>query len=173
MIQSKEELTCETHVIVPPAQLWEAFKDLHNLLPRILPGFIESSKLLEGNGNVGTIREIKFSLAVPGQSYTKERIDVLDDEGRTCIFSMLDGEVMENFSSFKTTWQFVPSKGSDGGEGTEVKWKIEYVPVGEHWSVDKFKDSAILLIKQIEGHLIATGDYTQSTEAKLRSALFS
>lgn len=159
------------HLIVPPDQVWRAFKDLHNLLPRILPGFIDSASLLEGDGGVGSIREIKFGLVVPGQSYSKERIDVLDNEQRICSCSVLSGEMMENFSSYRTTWQFNPAT---GGQGTDVKWKIEYVPVGEHGSLDKFKDSALLMVKQIEGHLIATAEYTPpSQQQKLRAALLS
>ncbi|OAE27025.1 hypothetical protein AXG93_1774s1350 [Marchantia polymorpha subsp. ruderalis] len=219
MSQLEQELACEMHLIVPPDQVWRAFKDLHNLLPRILPGFIDSASLLEGDGGVGSIREIKFGLGlnsderrirsdesdelspdlvmsmkndvadtdgltatatwdlacanavVPGQSYSKERIDVLDNEQRICSCSMLSGEMMENFSSYRTTWQFNPAT---GGQGTDVKWKIEYVPVGEHGSLDKFKDSALLMVKQIEGHLIATAEYTPpSQQQKLRAALLS
>ena len=47
---------------VAPSRLWKAIaKDSHNLMPKLMPDIISSIVLLEGNGEVGTIRQSNFT----------------------------------------------------------------------------------------------------------------
>ena len=42
-------------------RLWNATLDTHNLLPKIAPEIISSITLLQGDGGVGTIRQVNFT----------------------------------------------------------------------------------------------------------------
>ena len=56
-------LTLETEfpVNVSPAKLFRAFcLETDTLMPKILPEYIESSEIIEGDGGPGTIRKITF-----------------------------------------------------------------------------------------------------------------
>lgn len=46
---------------VAPARLLKADSDIHNLGPLILPDMVAGSKILEGDGGAGTIKQIDFT----------------------------------------------------------------------------------------------------------------
>jgi len=48
-------------VAVSPAKLFKAYcLDTDILMPKILPEYIKSSEIIEGNGGAGTVRKITF-----------------------------------------------------------------------------------------------------------------
>lgn len=47
---------------VAPARIFEAGAiDMHNLAPKILPDIVAGAKILEGDGGVGSIKQIDFT----------------------------------------------------------------------------------------------------------------
>ncbi|GLJ10571.1 hypothetical protein SUGI_0130920 [Cryptomeria japonica] len=56
-------------------RLWNAFvKDGHNLLPKQAPELFASVTFLEGEGGVGSIKQINFTLVNKDFSYMKEKV---------------------------------------------------------------------------------------------------
>ncbi|CAM6127626.1 unnamed protein product [Calypogeia fissa] len=192
-----ETLTVDLSVKVPLPQLWEAFKDLHHLMPRLLPGFIESSRIVDGpvGGGVGSVRDCKFTCEVPGISWTKELIDKVDDEKHIVSYKVVEGEVLAKCSSFRVTWRFDPPPLPSSS--TDVNWTAEIVPLPTAETAnngrgdkdndraaretaeedarrrnDLYRDSAQLLMKQLEAHLMVTKEYSQpSPKERMRDDL--
>ncbi|XP_058728490.1 MLP-like protein 31 isoform X2 [Vicia villosa] len=56
----------------------------------------------------------------------KGKIETIDDDNRVITFSLFDGNVSENYKSFKGTLQVM-----DGEYGAFVRWTFEYEKVKE------------------------------------------
>lgn len=118
-----------------------------------------------------------MSAEVPGVTWTKELIEEADDEKHIFAYKVVDGEVLQKYSSFRVTWEF---KSQVGGSGTDVNWTAAIVPLATAASKGKegnqedeaaaaeadrrenlYRESAELLLKQLETHLQVTGEYDQ------------
>ncbi|XP_059068959.1 major allergen Pru ar 1-like [Cryptomeria japonica] len=64
---------------VDAKRLWNATLDIHNLLPKQAPWIISAITLLQGDGGVGTIRQVNFTAANTDFSYVKEKVDLIDE----------------------------------------------------------------------------------------------
>ncbi|CAM6097807.1 unnamed protein product [Calypogeia fissa] len=130
---------------------------------------------------------------VPGISWTKELIDRVDDEKHIVSYKVVEGEVLAKCSSFRVTWRFDPSPLPSSS--TEVNWTAEIVPLPTATAEtanngrgdkdngraaeedarrrnDLYRDSAQLLMKQLEAHLMVTKEYSQpSAKERLRDDL--
>ena len=53
--------TIEMDSPVEAKRLWNSTKDMHNYLPKQAPGLISSITLLQGDGGVGTIKQVSFT----------------------------------------------------------------------------------------------------------------
>ncbi|KAG8365954.1 hypothetical protein BUALT_Bualt17G0025700 [Buddleja alternifolia] len=67
--------------------------DSHNLIPKLLPQVIKSMDFIQGNGGVGSIKQINFS---QGSNLTtlKYRIDELSEETYTYIYTVIEGDAL-------------------------------------------------------------------------------
>jgi hypothetical protein len=120
---------------------------------------------------------------VPGISWTKELIEEVDQDKHIFAYKVVDGDVLQKCSSFRVRWEFKPQL---AGPGTDVNWTAEVVPLPytdkdtaqEEKNTeaarrnDIYRESARLLMKQLETHLIVTGEYGQpSAKDRLRDDL--
>eukprot|EP01018_Ginkgo_biloba_P028132 Gb_33504 [translate_table: standard] len=91
-------------------RLWKAMvKDGHNVFPKVLPELIASVSV-QGNGGVGSIRQINFTPANKDFSYSKERIDEIDDENFVFKYTAVEGgQLGKKLSSAKFELKLVPN----------------------------------------------------------------
>ncbi|PIA40418.1 hypothetical protein AQUCO_02500252v1 [Aquilegia coerulea] len=107
-------------------KLWEAIKDVTNLLT-IFPDRYKSVDLLEGDGkSVGSIILLKYVEATPGLTFLKERIEEANDTNKSLSYSVIDGELLGLYKTFKVSLQVVPK-----GDGSLVKWSLEFEKASE------------------------------------------
>ncbi|RVX12673.1 Kirola [Vitis vinifera] len=59
----------------------------------------------------------------------KETVESKDEENRSITFKVLDGELLNDYKSYKFTTQAIPK-----GEGCLVKWTAEYEKASEDGS---------------------------------------
>jgi abscisic acid receptor PYR/PYL family len=78
--------------------------------PQTYKHFIRSCDVIDGNGDVGTIREIHVVSGLPATS-SQERLEILDDEQHVISFSVVGGEHrLKNYRSVTTLHAVMPSQ---------------------------------------------------------------
>ncbi|XP_073135876.1 MLP-like protein 423 [Henckelia pumila] len=109
-------------------KIWERINDYTNFFPKIFPQVFESVVALDGDGNsAGSVRVIKYGPEVPLTTIT-EKIELVDHEKKTMSYSVIDGDILKLYKSFKATMA-VKSKGD--GNGTLVIYSGEYEKLNE------------------------------------------
>jgi hypothetical protein len=82
------ECVCE----VEAKRLWKAIvKDGHNLFPKVFPEAFSSITFVEGDGGVGTIKQVNFTPDNQDFSYFKEKVDEIDEEKMVFKFTIIEG----------------------------------------------------------------------------------
>ncbi|KAG6758743.1 hypothetical protein D5086_018950 [Populus alba] len=154
-------ITCEKEIAlsIPPAKIFKAFVlDGNHLIPKAVPGVIESLSLLEGDGGPGSIKQVNFGEGT-GYKYVKERIDVIDKENCIYEYTMIEGDVLgSEFEKVSNVVKFEASP--DGGsicKGSSKYYTIGDIKVNEE-EIDAFKEKQMGLFKAIEAYLLANPD---------------
>ncbi|XP_074555884.1 MLP-like protein 423 [Curcuma longa] len=132
-------------------KMWEAIRDSTKLFPKIFPELYESIETVEGDGkSAGTIRLLKYAPGVKILTFAKERIDLADDENKHVSYTVIDGEIVSLYKTFRAILK-VEGK----GEGSVVKWCIEYEKVNEEVpDPDPFKEIAAKTFSDLDEYLI-------------------
>lgn len=82
--------------------------------PQAYKHFLKSCHVIDGDGHVGTVREVRVVSGLPA-NYSKERLEILDDERHVMSFSVVGGEHrLANYLSVTTL------HAARGGAGTTV-----------------------------------------------------
>lgn len=96
----------------PVSTVWSVVRRFDN--PQAYKHFLKSCHVINGDGNVGSLREVRVVSGLPAASST-ERLEILDDERHVLSFSVVGGDHrLTNYRSV-TTLHASPS-----GEGTTV-----------------------------------------------------
>lgn len=77
---------------VSPSRMFKALiLDSHNICPRLLFSSIKSIEFFEGDGDVGTIKQVNY---IEGGEirYIKHRVDALDKEKFMCKYKFIEGD---------------------------------------------------------------------------------
>lgn len=93
-----------------------------------------------------------WNLAEGTKLSAKEKIESIDDDNKVITYSIFDGDVSENYKSFKGTLQVV-----DKEHGGIVKWTFEYEKLKEDIigaSPESYLDFAVKVTKDIDAHLV-------------------
>ncbi|KAF3325390.1 pathogenesis-related protein 10a [Carex littledalei] len=118
--------TSEITTVIPAPRLFKAaILDWHNLAPKIAADKIVSAANIEGDGGVGTVRQLNFGPAMPF-SYEQRRLEFLDVEKCEIKSSVVGGGglgVLFKSASFHV--KFSPS----GTGGSLVKIVLTYTPM--------------------------------------------
>ena len=137
-------------------RLWKAMvKDGHNVFPKVLPELIASVSV-QGNGGVGSIRQINFTPANKDFSYSKERIDEIDDENFVFKYTAVEGgQLGKKLSSAKFELKLVPNK--EGG--CVSTWTCHYdtlagAPADEA-KIQEMKEASLGMFKKVEEYLLS------------------
>ncbi|WP_146133170.1 pathogenesis-related BetVI family protein, partial [Acinetobacter baumannii] len=142
---------------VEAKRLWNALvKDGHNLLPKLVPEIFASVTFLQGDGGVGSIREIKFTPAIEDFSYVKESVDEVDEEKLVYRYSHVEGGMLgKKLASAK--YEFKYTAKPDGGSVCSSVFHYDSLPGVPHdeGKAKEIKDMGTALFKKIEAHLLA------------------
>ncbi|KAK3444462.1 hypothetical protein EUGRSUZ_A00175 [Eucalyptus grandis] len=83
-----QELTCP----IAPAHMFKALiVGLNSLIPKLLPQFIKSVELVQGDGGAGSIEQVNIAEASHFKN-VKHRIDELDKEN----FPIIEGDTLDD-----------------------------------------------------------------------------
>ncbi|KAK6930230.1 Bet v I/Major latex protein [Dillenia turbinata] len=141
---------------VAPARMFKALiLDSHNLCPKLMFSSIKSIEFIEGNGDVGSIKQINFTEASPFK-YVKHRIDALDEENYYCKYTLIEGDPL-NEKLESVTYE-VKFEGY-GPRGCVCKVSSKYiakenVEIKEE-EIEQGKDRAIGMYEVVEAYLLA------------------
>jgi carbon monoxide dehydrogenase subunit G len=99
----------EFEVAAPPAEVWEAFRDIGSVHTRLAPGFVVDT-VLDGND-----RKVTFANGV----IVVERIVSLDDEQRRLAYAIVGGSAQHHHASFEVR---------AASSGSVVCWTTDLLP---------------------------------------------
>jgi abscisic acid receptor (PYR/PYL family) len=104
MLESKQDLICRYHtheleahqcgsillqqIDVPVETVWSVVRRFDK--PEAYKQFIQACQIVEGDGGVGSVRELHLVTSVPATT-SLERLDVLDDQEHIISFRVLGG----------------------------------------------------------------------------------
>ncbi|CAN4095987.1 unnamed protein product [Withania somnifera] len=140
---------------ITPIRLFKALiVDSKSLIPKLLPQFVQSVDLLQGDGGAGSIEQVNFTKGSPFK-FVKHRIDELDKENMVCKYTMVEGDALgENLDSISYEIKF-----EESNEGSCIcKMTTNYYGNGDFVAkeedVKAGKDSAMGIYKAVETYLI-------------------
>ncbi|XP_062107985.1 major allergen Pru ar 1-like [Humulus lupulus] len=142
--------------LVPPKRMFKALiLDSHNLIHKLMPQAIESIEILQGEGGVGTIKQINFAKGTR-YSYMKHRIDSLDVENFKCKYTLIEGDVLSKEIEY-IDYEVEFEKDLSGGLGCVCKMRSEYhtfqgFEINEE-EIRTGKNRAIGMYKVVEAYL--------------------
>ncbi|KAH6759524.1 PYR1-like 6 [Perilla frutescens var. hirtella] len=88
------------HIAAPVATVWSVVRRFDN--PQAYKHFVKSCHVVLGDGDVGTLREVRVISGLPAVSST-ERLEILDDEQHVMSFSVVGGDHrLANYRSVTT-----------------------------------------------------------------------
>ncbi|PIA61229.1 hypothetical protein AQUCO_00300629v1 [Aquilegia coerulea] len=135
-----------------------AVLDGHKLAPKLMPALVVSSLILEGDGGVGTIKQINFTEASQF-SFIKERVDVLNKEHLEYKVTVIEGGHIGKKVEWVTNHIKVDS--TDNG-GCVYKLCCEYKTLSgieyTEEEVHRAKNGIIVMVKAIEAYLVENPD---------------
>jgi hypothetical protein len=129
--------------------------DSHNICPKLMFSSVKSIEFIEGQGEVGSIKQINFTEASPIR-YLKHRIDALDKEALSCKYSIIEADFLLDkldYVSYEVKFE------GYGGGGCICKLSSEYkakegVQITEV-DIELGKDRTIGMYEVLEAYLIA------------------
>ncbi|KAH9613918.1 hypothetical protein KSS87_014916 [Heliosperma pusillum] len=148
---------------VAPARLFQALSvDSHNLLPKVVPDFIQSIEVQGDPTTVGCVKQINLSEGRP-YKYLKNRVDEIDASKFYIKHTTFEGDVLGDTlesAVYETTYE--PS-----GYGTRYKMIAHYHTKGDR--VETEEDVAVgkiavkMMFKVVEEYLVANPNAYAST----------
>ncbi|KAF3658016.1 MLP-like protein [Capsicum chinense] len=132
-------------------KFWNGIRDSTNLFPKAFPKQYKSIEVVEGDDkSVGSVRLIKYAEGSPLVTYSKEKIESVDDANRTLVYSVIDGETLKYYKSFKGSLSVTPK-----GDGSLVKWCCEFERLSDEIPEPQIiKDFAVKNFKDLDAYLI-------------------
>ena len=168
----------EVEIKVSADKIFQAIKATSRSVPKLSPGKILSveeqvgddtknwtlsiSKIKQTNSPLITTIPISNSLYHSNMMWVlfadgkvekmKERVEI-DEENKSMTVFVFDGDVMENYSSFKCNLQIIPKL-----HGRSIaRWSWEYEKLNsDSPAPNKYMDFAVYLTRDIESNLLKT-----------------
>ena len=121
MSSKVEKLETEVEINVSPVKFHEYFTRRPHHISNVSPGKIQGCDLHDGDwGTVGSV--IYWNYVHDGKAkVAKQLIEAIDDETNSITLKVIEGDVLEEYKSFKGIIQASPK-----GEGSIVHWTLEY-----------------------------------------------
>ncbi|XP_042052776.1 abscisic acid receptor PYL4-like [Salvia splendens] len=110
-------------IAAPTSTVWSVVRRFDN--PQAYKHFVKSCHVVVGDGDVGTLREVRVVSGLPAVSST-ERLEILDDERHVISFSVVGGDHrLANYRSVTTI-----HAAAAGGGSVVVESYVVDVPQG-------------------------------------------
>lgn len=110
-------------IFAPVSTVWSIVRRFDS--PQAYKHFVKSCRVILGDGNVGTVREVQVISGLPAATST-ERLEILDEERHVISFSVVGGDHrLSNYRSV-TTLQHAP----DGKGTVAVESYVVDIPAG-------------------------------------------
>ncbi|KAL8196539.1 hypothetical protein R6Q57_024834 [Mikania cordata] len=144
------KLNVEVKVKSDADKFWEAIMDSATIFPKACSDLYKAVEVVEGNGrSVGSVRVVHFAEGSPVVKSAKEKIEELDEAKKKVAYSVIDGDMMQYYKSFKASLEVIPD-----GEGSLVKWFCEFEKASEEVpDPEMIRDFAAKNFKQIDDFL--------------------
>ncbi|XP_022151242.1 MLP-like protein 423 [Momordica charantia] len=121
------KLELETDVKSSADKFWNNMRESTIIFPKAFPHDYKSIEVLEGDGKaVGSVRLITYAEGSELAKESKEKIEAVDEEKKTVSYSVIEGDLLKYYKSFKGHISVSPK-----GEGSSVKWSCEYEKASE------------------------------------------
>lgn len=112
-------------IAAPVSTVWSVVRRFDN--PQAYKNFLKSCHVIDGDGQVGTLREVRVVSGLPAASST-ERLEILDDEQHVMSFSIVGGDHrLSNYRSV-TTLHPSPTAGSKAGTVVVESYVVDIPP---------------------------------------------
>ncbi|KAG6600905.1 Abscisic acid receptor PYL4, partial [Cucurbita argyrosperma subsp. argyrosperma] len=99
----------------PVSTVWSVVRRFDN--PQAYKHFLKSCHVIDGDGTVGTLRQVQVVSGLPAASST-ERLEILDDERHVFSFRVVGGDHrLRNYRSV-TSLHAIPSSSSSSANGS-------------------------------------------------------
>ncbi|XP_020589709.1 pathogenesis-related protein 1-like [Phalaenopsis equestris] len=135
---------------------WKAIAcEGYNLVPKLLPDFISSIELTEGDGGLGTLLKLNFTEAVEKFRITEEKIEVFDPEKHVIKYTIFEGGYIGlKLKSYSLEAKFEEVNSSEALVKLNLEYDtIENTPLSAEEEEEIMKDY-VLMLKAVEGYLI-------------------
>ncbi|XP_008799865.2 abscisic acid receptor PYL4 [Phoenix dactylifera] len=104
-------------IAAPVATVWSVVRRFDQ--PQVYKRFLKSCNVLDGDGDVGTLREVRVVSGLPAVT-SRERLEILDDERHVLSFRVIGGEHRLNNYRSVTTLHPAPSPPPAAADHTVV-----------------------------------------------------
>ncbi|KQK22063.1 hypothetical protein BRADI_1g64890v3 [Brachypodium distachyon] len=131
--------------------------DWHTLAPKLASQFVASSNVVEGNGSVGSVRQLNFTSVMPF-SFIKERLEFLDAAKCECKSALIEGGGIGVAIEAATSHIKVEPE-TNGGSVVKVISTYKLLPgVEVKDEVTRAKETLTGIFRTAEAYLIANPD---------------
>ncbi|XP_031284843.1 abscisic acid receptor PYL4-like [Pistacia vera] len=96
-------------IAAPVSTVWSVVRRFDN--PQAYKHFVKSCHVINGDGDVGTLREVHVISGLPAANST-ERLEILDDERHVISFSVVGGD--HRLANYKSVTTLHPSPAGNG-----------------------------------------------------------
>ncbi|CAN4102178.1 unnamed protein product [Withania somnifera] len=142
------ELEFEVEIKSPGSIFLEIYGSNKENLPKICSNIVPRIDLLEGEwGQVGCVIMVYYSIDGK-EMISKELVEAVDEENKSIIYSLLEGDLMKLYKTLRFTFQILSKN-----EAEFVKTKIEYEKLNEDVPYPSMlKDFVTAVTKTIDAH---------------------
>ncbi|KAM0948095.1 putative polyketide cyclase/dehydrase, START-like domain superfamily [Dioscorea sansibarensis] len=112
-------------IMAPVTTVWSVVRRFDN--PQAYKHFVKSCNVVDGNGDVGTLREVRLVSGLPAATST-ERLEILDDEKHVLSFRVVGGE--HRLMNYRSVTKLHAGEGPAAGGTVVVESYVVDVPAG-------------------------------------------
>lgn len=112
-------------VDAPIEAVWSLVRRFDN--PQAYKHFLKSCQVIDGDGDVGTLREVHVVSGLPAAS-SKERLEILDEERHVISFSVVGG--VHRLNNYRSVTSLHKCPDSEGTKTVVVESYVVDVPQG-------------------------------------------
>ncbi|CAI9275793.1 MLP-like protein 423 [Lactuca sativa] len=145
------KLDVEVKVKSEADKFWNTILDSATIFPKVCSDLYKEVEVLEGDGrSVGSVRLVHFAEGSPIVKSAKEKIEELDEAKKKVAYSVIDGDMMKYYKTFKATLEVIPE-----AEGSIVKWMCEYEKASDEVpDPSMIRDFAAKNFQEIDAYLL-------------------
>ncbi|XP_059648983.1 MLP-like protein 423 [Cornus florida] len=131
-------------------KFWHSIRDSANIFPKAFPDQYKSIEVLEGDGkSVGSVSLITYGEGSPLVKHSKEKIEAVDEAKKSVSYSVIDGDLLKFYKSFKAHLVVSPK-----GDGSLVHWSCDYEKAKEDIEAPHIiKDFAVKNLKELDDYI--------------------